>query len=113
MKWLKVGLPSDEETLVEPERLWLLDCQSSLTPDPRYCLWKLQFCLFFDDNELIRCRGRMENANLPHDTRFPMLLESGHPVGRLIVIDSHEKVKHNGVKETLTQLRSRFWIIKG
>ena len=27
--------------------------------------------------------------------------------------DCHERVKHNGAKETLTQLRSRFWIIKG
>ena len=68
---------------------------------------------FFDDNGLIRCGGRLENAYLPHDTRFSILLESGHPVCRLIVIDCHERVKHNGVKETLTQLRSTFWIIKG
>ena len=40
MKWLKEGLPFDEETLVEAERLWLLDCQSLLTSDPKtsdYC----------------------------------------------------------------------------
>ena len=53
MKWLKGGLPSDEETLGGAERLWLLDCQSSLTSDPKYHLWKLQFGLFFDDNGLI------------------------------------------------------------
>ena len=83
-----------------------------MTSDPEYRLWKLQFGLFFDDNGLIRCGGRLENAYLPYDTRFPILLESGHPVCRLIVIDCHERVKHNGIKETLTQLRSRFWIIK-
>ena len=99
MKWLKGGLPSNEGTLAETGRLWLLNCQSS---DPKYRLWKLQFGLFFDDNRLIRCRGRLENANLPHDTRFPILLESGHPVSRLTVIDCQERVKHNGVKETLT-----------
>ena len=52
MKWLKGGLPSDEETLVEAERLWLIDCQSLLTSHPRYRLWKLQFGLFCDDNGL-------------------------------------------------------------
>ena len=66
----------------------------------------------FDDNGLIGCRGRLENADLPHDSSFPILLQSGHPVCRLIVIDYHERVKYIGVKETLTQFRSRFWIIK-
>ena len=28
-------------------------------------------------------------------------------------LQSHENVKHNGVRETLTELRSKFWIIKG
>ena len=95
-KILEISQLPSEETLAEAERLWVLDCQSLLTSDPKYRLWKLQFGLFFDDNGLIRCRGRLENADLPHDTRLPIRLESGHPVCRLIVIDCHERVKHNG-----------------
>ena len=30
-----------------------------------------------------------------------------------MIRQSHENVKHNGVRETLTEVRSKFWIIKG
>ena len=30
-----------------------------------------------------------------------------------MIRQSHENVKHNGVKETLTEVRSKFWTIKG
>ena len=31
----------------------------------------------------------------------------------MIVQDAYERVIHNGIKETLTELRSKYWIIKG
>ena len=43
----------------------------------------------------------------------PMLLPNGHYFTKLIIAKSHEQVWHNKVQETLTQLRSRFWVIKG
>ena len=103
----------DQELLSEAERLWLLDCQLLLTSNPKHQLWKLQFCLFFDNAGLVRCRGRLGNADLSYDMKYPVLLDSRHPLCRLIVIDCHERVKHNGVRETLTQLRSKFWVVKG
>ena len=45
--------------------------------------------------------------------KFPMLLPNGHYFTKLIIAKSHEQVWHNKVQETLTQLRSRFWVIKG
>ena len=41
------------------------------------------------------------------------MLDSKHHVTRLIVEQSHKRVSHNGIKETLTELRSRFWIVRG
>ena len=32
---------------------------------------------------------------------------------RLIVLQCHEDIMHNGIGETLTQLRSRYWVMKG
>ena len=34
-------------------------------------------------------------------------------LAKLLVLDSHKIVKHDRVKETLVQLRSRFWIVRG
>lgn len=62
---------------------------------------------------LIRCQGRLSNSDLLYDTKHPLLLDPKHHVCELIIKDCHETVKHNGVRETLTQLRTRFWIIKG
>ena len=46
-------------------------------------------------------------------TKHPILLPTGHHFTMLVIPQSHEKVLHGGVKETLTELRSRFWIVKG
>ena len=40
-------------------------------------------------------------------------LPCDHHITKLIIRDCHHKVMHNGVRETLTELRSRFWLTKG
>ena len=59
--------------------------------------------------------GRLHFAdNLPYDTRHPILLPKNHPVTRLVIVDTHEGLGHgSGVEQVLTELRSRFWIVKG
>ena len=41
------------------------------------------------------------------------MLPRKHHVTLLIALKCHKIVKHNGVRETLTQLRSEFWITRG
>ena len=31
----------------------------------------------------------------------------------LVVTDAHQRVQHNGVKETLVEVRSKYWIVGG
>lgn len=51
--------------------------------------------------------GRSRLADdLPCDTRHPTLLPKNHPVAKLAVNDAHKRL-------SLTELRSRFWIVKG
>ena len=45
--------------------------------------------------------------------QHPMLLDKKHPLTMLIVTDAHLHVLHNGVRETLSQLRSEYWLVKG
>ena len=68
-----------------------------------------------DDDGLLRMDGRLCFADeLPYDTRHPILLPKDHPVTRLGIADAHEKLGHGaGVEQVLTELRSRFWIVKG
>ena len=57
--------------------------------------------------------GRIRNSTLPFNTIHPMILPPDHYVTGLIIQKAHLNVYHNGVKETLIQLRSKFWIVKG
>ena len=41
------------------------------------------------------------------------MLDRNHRATQLIIEECHERVEHNGVKETLTELRSKFWVVKG
>ena len=42
-----------------------------------------------------------------------ILLPSDHCLTRLAVLQSHDQVMHSRVRETLTQVRAKYWITKG
>ena len=92
---------------------WIRDAQNVLASERNFPQWKTQFRLFFDSDGIWRCGGRLANANAPYSTRFPILLPKNHRMTHLIVQHAHERVLHEGVKETLTQLRSKYWIVRG
>ena len=98
--------------LVKAERLWIVDVQQKLQQEQKFPLWKRQLDLFLDDESLWRCKGRLGNANIPYATKYPVLLPRKHPVTTLIIQEAHCRVQHNGVKETLTEIRRKFWIVK-
>ena len=62
---------------------------------------------------VLRCKGRIANADLPYKTTFPALLPKDHYILTLLVRQAHERVHHNKVEATLAQLRTKFWIMKG
>ena len=95
------------------KRLWVLECQAALMKDKNFSTWKSQFNLYLDENQLWRCKGRLEHASLSFSTKHPLMLARRHRITELIVRDAHGIVQHGGVKETLTQLRSQYWIVGG
>ena len=42
----------------------------------------------------MRAEGRIKNADLPTDTKHPLILPSRHPLTRLIILDEHAKAGH-------------------
>ena len=69
--------------------------------------------LTIDEKGLIRCTVRLSLAPLPYQTRSPILLDSYHPLTKLIILNIHERNKRIGYKHTLTEFRQRFWIVQG
>ena len=66
-----------------------------------------------DEAGLFRTFSRFNNANLPYDVKAPIVLCKSHKLANLIVFYFHSKVLHNGVKQTLTEIRRRYCIPSG
>ena len=83
--------------------------KSQLSPPPRV----KQFGLYLDDVGLLRCKGRLNNADLPITSKNPVLLPSKNDFVNLMIKDVHHRIKHSGVRNTLTTLRESYWILRG
>ena len=94
----------------QAETLWVKSAQQSITDLKN--LTK-QFNLFKDECGVWCCGGRLANTEVPFATKFPILIPRSHYLSTLIVKQAHERVLHDGVKETFTETRSKFWIPGG
>ena len=79
-------------------------------PAPTYVQ---QFGLFLDDNNVMKCKGRINNSTVSLEEKNPIFLPVKHPLIKLLVMHIHQQAKHGGVNITLTMLRERYWILKG
>ena len=98
--------------LARAESLWAIESQRCFKEDRNFPTWQRQLGLFLEDG-VWRCKGRLGNADIPYTAKYPILLHKGHHLAILIIRDAHQRVKHNGVKETLTEIRAKYWIIRG
>ena len=102
----------NSEELKAAETLWIKENQKCFDNKKLDSLTK-DLNLICDKNGLIRCKGRLKNTPLPYDTKTPVLLNSNYRLAELIVIDFHTKLHHISIKQTLTEVRQKFWILKG
>ena len=87
--------------------------QRRLIQDERFKIWVQQLRLCAGQDGIWRCQGRLQQSDLPETVNYPILLDKKHHFTKLIVMDCHARVLHNGVKQTITQLRTKYWIVKG
>ena len=93
--------------------LWIREVQGSVLDDEKFDQVKVSLSLYKDDKGILRCGGRLKNAPIPFNARFPIFLPRSSHFTNLVINECHLKVLHNGVRETLTELRSCFWVVKG
>lgn len=104
--------PTPQE-IAKAEALWITCALKELVRQKDFESLTRQFGLFCDDMGLWRCGGRLHNSEVPFSSKYPILLPRGHHFTTLVVRQAHQRVGHNGVKETLTEVRGRYWIVKG
>ena len=72
-----------------------------------------QLGIKLDSDGVMRCHGRLHNAELPYDAKFPKFLPAGDHFTKLVVEDCHLRLFHAGVSHTLAQIRLTYWIPHG
>ena len=98
-----------EKFKTKAELLWILEVQSGRIRKE----WKEQFMMFRDAQNIWRCGGRLDNAELPYDVIHPIVLPRDHLFTLLVVRRAHCRVMHSGIKDTLMEIRSKYWIPQG
>ena len=68
--------------------------------------------LFVDEQGVILCRGRLENAELTSTQKNPILIPGNSYFAKLLALDAHYKTGHGTKKDTLVELRSKYWVTK-
>jgi len=113
------GLPLAAPELHKARMQWIRSCQHEVywkeisnlaSSNPKRLPLVRQLRLFLDGDGFLRCGGRIHNAPLSNDTKFPYLLPPRHPFTALIVYATHIQLYHAGINSTVTALRQTYWI---
>ncbi|XP_058443677.1 uncharacterized protein LOC131425643 [Malaya genurostris] len=67
----------------------------------------------FLEEGLIRVGGRLRNANALYGRKHPVILDSKHPLTKLIMTDYHHRLLHGGPQLMLSCMKDRFWPLYG
>ena len=94
----------------ESERAWIVTVQQEF--DNRSKQLNNTLGIGLNKDGVLTCRGRMENADLTIQQKHPILIPGGSHFARLIIRDAHLRTAHGGPKDTLVELRSRYWVTK-
>ena len=101
------------EEIIAAKKYWIKSTQEATAKNENQDNTIKSLGVFKDVDEIQRCRGRMKHSNLSFDSKYPILLPRKADFTRLVIESAHERVFHNGIKETLAEVRSTFWIPKG
>ena len=108
--------------LNKAEQYWIQSIQGKMFaseishlkhPSPPKPIRADQFNLFLSEESVLKCKGRIGNANVPESSKTPVLLPTRHPFVDLLILHVHVQVKHSGIADTLSTLRESYWILKG
>ena len=72
-----------------------------------------QLDVYVDESGLLRCKGRLENADLSEATKHPVLLPQKDRFTHLLIDRSHIRILHTGISQTLNEIRLKYWIPHG
>ncbi|XP_072384716.1 uncharacterized protein [Diabrotica undecimpunctata] len=68
---------------------------------------------YVDNHSILRVTGRLQNSDLTHDEKHPLIIPHKSKLSKLIIQHCHTKTLHGGIQQTLHYIKKRFWITHG
>ena len=96
----------------EVGQYWILDVQKSLQQNKKFENWRREFNLFTDCNGVLSAEAGCRTQTILTWPSIPSLLLQIH-FATLAITNCHKSVMHDGVKDTLADLPSTFWLVRG
>ena len=100
------------EEILSAERSWVQTVQAGLKERTSFSQLVNQLGLV-EIEGVLYCKGRLGASDLLLEARHPILLDNKHHYTSLLIEQCHQKVHHSGVRATLAEIRSMYWIPKG
>lgn len=66
---------------------------------------------FLDDSGILRVGGRIHKADIPFNSRHPIILPKISHLSQLLVANTHIKNLHSGPQLTINTIRQQYWIV--
>ena len=101
---MKVSLRQEQEKFYHDERKTLLT-----QPQVKKSSSLLRFYPLFSEG-ILCVGGRLANADLPDEAKYPRIVPEKSELSRLIIGDAHSVTLHGGVNQTMAHIRTKIWI---
>ena len=85
----------------------LVDAKNTITAQEKLDIVS-KLGLSLDNEQVIRCGGRLRNADLPPTANFPILLPRKHHATKLLIMKCHATTQHSATSQTLIEVRRQF-----
>lgn len=66
--------------------------------------------LFLDPQGILRTRTRLQEAMIDDSVKYPILLPKDSHFTKLLVLDTHRRLCHSGVRQVMSSIRAYYWI---
>lgn len=85
--------------------MWVKEHQQKIRREKNFIKTKVSLNLFDDQHSVLRLKGRYANSERSNfDQKHPNLSLGESHLCRLIMLDAHKRILHQGVENTLNEV---------
>ena len=74
--------------------------------------FQIKLEVYLDTDKIYKCKRRLVNSSLLEYSKTPIFLPKESHLSNLVILKAHQNLKHSGIEDTISHVRSIYWIPK-